>query len=183
MSKKAEIREAGGDVPFPGWDTLEDETLEAESKVILTVRNGAGEVVRRLEGPAGKGLNRAVWDLRLSPPQPVNLSPPREYLPWESPPFGPLAGPGTFTVELARWTGGEMTPLADPTPFEVELLPGLEAIDWQEVAAFQMETHDLIRRAMGAGRQLGEAGRRVVPSEPSCDRYSGSRSRAAQGHP
>ena len=159
--EEGKIREAGGDVPFPGWPTLEDEALEAESKVILTVRNEAGEAVRRLEGPAGKGLNRAVWDLRLAPPQPVDLSPPREYLPWESPPFGPLAGPGTFTVELARWTGGEMTPLADPTPFEVELLPGLDAIDWQEVATFQMETHDLIRRAMGAGRQLGEAKQRL----------------------
>ncbi len=157
-----EIREAGGDVPFPGWQRLEQEALDSDPRLIVTVRNQAGEVVRRLDGPTGKGLHKIAWDLRWTPPQPVDLSPPRKYLPWELPPFGPLAGPGTFTVELAKWADGELTPLTEPTPFEVELLPGLESsVDWQEVSTFQLETSDLLRRALGASRQLAEAGERL----------------------
>ena len=39
------------DVFYPGWDTLKAEDREDPPAVILTIRNAAGQIVRRLAGP------------------------------------------------------------------------------------------------------------------------------------
>ena len=51
------------DVFYPGWDTLKAEDREDPPAVILTIRNAAGQIVRRLGGPGAAGLHRIVWDL------------------------------------------------------------------------------------------------------------------------
>ncbi len=44
--------------------------------VPITITDAAGKNVRTLRGPAQAGLNRACWDLRLSPPLADNTPPP-----------------------------------------------------------------------------------------------------------
>jgi hypothetical protein len=68
--------------------------------VSLTVQDASGKEVRKLAGPANRGINRAVWDLR------------HEALPGRTPAFGdddaprggglpgPLVVPGTYLVTL-----------------------------------------------------------------------------------
>ncbi len=157
------LREAGADVDFPGWATLRDEALESKPKTVLTVRNANGAVVRRLEGAADAGIHRVAWDLRYPPVDPIDLEPPGELPPWASPPHGPLAAPGRYTVELARFDGESITPLGAPQefaiePFDNQSLPGTEP---EAALAFARRTADLYRRLQGAAAELETAGKRV----------------------
>ena len=167
------IREEGGDVPFPGWERLKAEEREDEPAIVLTVtaqdgpfggdRGGKhGHVVRRVTGPATKGIHRVAWDLRYPPPYPTRLEPWTAGAPWDEPPIGPLAPPGRYTVELARLADGELTALAEAQTFAVVPLAGTgDAAEWQAISAFQRRTADLLRRATGVAEAAEEAAERL----------------------
>ena len=48
--------EAGKDAPYPGWAAVEAERREPAPAVVLVVKDAAGNVVRRVEGKAAKGI-------------------------------------------------------------------------------------------------------------------------------
>ena len=152
-AEEAKIREAGGNVPIPDWETLTEEKRAAEPAVLLTVRDADGTVVRRIEAASSAGLHRTAWDLRYPAPDPAQLEPFVAWNPWMRAPFGPLAPPGRYTVELVRREGGELTRLAEPQEVIVKPLhgPGDPAggADWSRIAAFQQRTAELMRRALG----------------------------------
>ncbi len=52
------------DVPFPDWNEIEKERTEKTPIILLTIKDSKGNIVRRLEGPIGKGFHRVAWDLR-----------------------------------------------------------------------------------------------------------------------
>ena len=157
--REAEQREEGGDVFYPSWDELRREDREDDPAILLTVRDGEGEVVRHVPGTNAPGFHRASWDFRYPAPDPVSLQPPGPRAPWESDPFGPMAVPGTYTVELSRRVRGETELLAGPVSFEaVPLHLGtLPAADRNALAAFQQKTARLQRAVLGAQRSLAEA--------------------------
>jgi len=153
---------AGEKIEFPGWDALREEDREIRPAIVLTVRDAAGRVVRRLTGPVSKGIHRVAWDLRYPDLSPVRLQD-REMAPWSDPPAGPLAAPGDFTVEMARLADGELTALGEPQAFRVESLGlnTLEAKDRKALLAFQSEVGELQRAVMAAGEAAGDALRRL----------------------
>ncbi len=158
--EEATLVEQGDDVVFPGWETLRAERRAATSKVLLTVRNAAGEAVRRLEGPSGRGFHRVSWDLRSPPVDPVDLEPPGFQPPWVTPPHGPLVGPGRYTVSIIRVDeSGAMTPLDGPQPFDVVSVSdgSDEGIDHAASATFRGATSELLRAALAASNALGDA--------------------------
>jgi hypothetical protein len=129
--------EAGKDTPHPGWTEVEAERREPKPVVVLTVRDLAGNVVRRIEGKAEKGFHRVAWDLRLPSTQAIGSRSPFEEEDGEEP-RGVLAAPGPYTVSLAKQVAGKTTELAGPVRFEVaRLRPGaLPGADPKETAAF-----------------------------------------------
>lgn len=153
-NQEKELRERGDDVPFPGFDTLRLEELEAEPKVFVVVEDAAGTPVRRVAGPAKKGTHRVAWDLRGPPPNPVNLATPGFRPPWVRPPQGPLAAPGEYRARLVAVSREGVRRLGEPQPFRVKAVPNLpEGTDPAAVAAFQQRTADLLRRAGGAAAE------------------------------
>ena len=54
------------DIPFPGWDAIEEEMREEAPSIRLTIKDSNGIVVQRIKGTAKKGMNRVNWNLRLS---------------------------------------------------------------------------------------------------------------------
>ena len=95
--------------------------VETEDRAQITVRDASGSPVRAFDGPTDNGLNRVYWDLRHEESTPVKLlTPPpnypaaaREWLKGEnneegwrelraegSGENGPLAVPGTYTVDV-----------------------------------------------------------------------------------
>jgi len=169
--------EKGGPIPYPTADGLRAEDDEQEPSIVLTVRDGSGEIVRRVTGPREKGLHRVAWDLRYPSSTPVEVKPPPDRPPWVRPPTGPLALPGTYTVTLAREVDGVVTPLADPQSFEVIPLElaTFAAVDRAEVLAFRKKVARLHRAVRGALEAAKEAEdrlthiRKAVVDTPAAD--------------
>ncbi|HET6593504.1 MAG TPA: hypothetical protein VFG48_11355, partial [Xanthomonadales bacterium] len=144
-----ERQQAGEDTPYPGWDELRREETEEPPAMVLTVRDAAGNVVRRIEGPVTAGFHRVAWDLRYALSSPWTPEPEGEtYI--EIP--GPLAAPGTYRVSLARRVNGELTELGPEQPFAVVAMAerGLKGATPEEVVAFSLRLDDLNRQVRGA---------------------------------
>ncbi|RPA69967.1 glycosyl hydrolase [Cyclobacteriaceae bacterium YHN15] len=144
-------------IPFPGWDQLRREAIEEEPMVLLLVRDKNGEPIRWIEGTAKTGLHRASWDLKLPPPNPINLTVPAFQPPWVSDPEGPLVAPGKYSVELYLLNNGKLEPQGDAQEFNVKAVHPTSN-NYGEMAAFKKQTNDLSRRTSSAARQLSEAG-------------------------
>jgi hypothetical protein len=152
------VRLGGGDVPFPGYDALRQEALESGPRVLVLVRDAAGDPVNWVEGSAEAGLHRVTWDLRHPAPDPVDLSTPGFVPPWAGPPQGPLAAPGTYRAELLLVTSDGVRTIGDAQSFDVLPVPGAPVgTDFEAVVAFQLETAGLLRRVSSAGEELGRA--------------------------
>jgi photosystem II stability/assembly factor-like uncharacterized protein len=148
----------GKPVPFPGWDNLRKEENEEKPSIIMTITDEAGQVVRRLPVPSGKGLHRVAWDLRYPPVDPTVVEE-REPSEWGWNPMGPLVVPGKFTATLAKKIDGVLTPLAEPRAFVVESLnlASLPEKDRTALLDFQKKAGELQRAMMGAGAAAEDA--------------------------
>lgn len=156
-TSKAERREAekelevDEDVPFPGWEALDEEDREVEPAIALTVRNQAGEAVRVLPGPAEAGIHRVAWDLRGPNPEPLPEEMP-ESEGFEDPHSGLLEAPGTYTVSLGVRVNDQITDLGQTQSFEVVPLRtnSLSDASPHQVVAFQQRVSNLNGRLEGA---------------------------------
>jgi photosystem II stability/assembly factor-like uncharacterized protein len=172
--REREIAEAGGDTPTPGWDALREEELEEPPAVVLTVRDAAGEVVRRLTGPTERGLHRVSWSLTYPSTEP--WEPERgEDNPYDprDPDDGVLVAPGAYTVHLATRVDGTLIDSGLSQRFEVVplreggTLPGASPGDF---VAFRTELAELRRSVSGARRVLNDTRERLRAIRESLDR-------------
>ncbi len=148
----------GKPVTFPGWDALRKEEQEQKPEIVLTVTDEAGQVVRRITGPTGKGLQRVAWDLRYPAVDPTPSTRPCASR-GNSAPQGPLVVPGRFSVTLSKNVGGVLTAIAPPRTFVVESLSlaTLPATDKAALLAYQKKAGELQRAMMGAAGAAEEA--------------------------
>jgi len=160
--KQAE--EDGEAISYPAWDDLRAEDREEDPELLVSITDSDGGVVRRFTEKAGKGLQRVTWDLRYPAFNPTSLAPQESGSPWDTPPEGPLAAPGDYTVSLALRVNDQMTPIGEPRTFTTESLnlALLPAADQQAVLDFQRKTGRLQRAVLGAVRAASEAGDRLA---------------------
>jgi hypothetical protein len=163
QEKEKPLLEAGKDTPYPGWAEVEAERREPKPVVVLTVKDAAGNVVRRIEGRTKKGFHRVAWDLRLPAPQAVGSRPPRSDDDEGEEPSGVLAAPGTYTVSLAKQVDGKTTEIAPPVRFEgARLREGaLPSADPKETAAFLARLADVSRASSAATQAVSQALKRA----------------------
>jgi len=163
--RKAEQDRAGEgeDNPYPSWDQLRREDREEAPSVTLTVRDAAGNVLQRIDGPAAKGFHRVAWDMRYPAPDPIDLAPSNDRAPWEGPPKGPMALPGDYSVTLSKRVQGEWVDIAPARSFALKPLfeGGLVTDDRQALLDFQMQSNDLYRAVAGANSAMGELQGRI----------------------
>jgi hypothetical protein len=159
QSAEKDLVKAGQPVTYPSWDDLRAEDREQAPEMIITVRDRAGNVVRRLKGDGSRGLHRTTWDLRYPFTGPVSLGGGGPRSPWDGEERGPQAPPGAYTVSLSRRVRGVETELAGPVAFTTELLGvhSTPAVDLAGSLAFQKEAADLYRAVQGAGRVHADA--------------------------
>lgn len=145
-------------IGVPSLDQLRLEEQEKPPKVYLIIKGAEGQILRRIEVSRDKGIHRAEWDLRYPTSLPTTLASREDRPPWEDPPAGPLALPGTYSVTLAKEQGGQAAELAPPKFFEVRALDlaAFAARDKAEVLEFERNVSDLQRAVLGAGRVVGE---------------------------
>jgi photosystem II stability/assembly factor-like uncharacterized protein len=151
------------DVFYPSWDELKAEDREEAPTVILTIRDAAGQVVRRLSGPTSAGLHRVSWDLRYPDYRPITgREPPPGGAPEGESFFsirnGPIALPGRYTVSLEQRADQGTIELVPAATFEVEALnlATLPPPDREAVLAFARQTGALQRAALGALEALND---------------------------
>lgn len=165
VRQKAEkdLAKDGKDTAYPSWDALRAEDNEEDPSLTFTVRDAQGNVVARVDGSTGAGFHRVAWELRYSAPDPVSLTPSGQLAPWQSPPQGPLAIAGEYSVSLAKRQRGQSSELAGPVSFRIKpLFAGNNiATDQGAVLAFQQSSAELLRRVSAASGKLDEIDTRV----------------------
>lgn len=142
---------AGRPIEYPSNDALRAEAEEEAPSILLTIRDSAGTPVRIITGPAGKGFQRAAWNLQL----PAHVLPrPSSALDdlFDSGPSGPYVVPGRYSVTLAQRVGGVETTLGDPMTFQVTTEPGspVTLADHAARGEFQRRLQVLRRSVTGA---------------------------------
>jgi photosystem II stability/assembly factor-like uncharacterized protein len=156
-AEKAAARK-GEDVAYPSWDALQAEDREEAPTMVLTVTDEAGNVIRRLTGPAAAGMQRVTWNLRWPSSNPVTGTPQRRRDDGDGGPSGPMVAPGTYRVQLAKQVDGVLTALGEPQVFPVEpaSTPTLPVQDRAAVTAFYRKAADLQRAVMGSMQVVNE---------------------------
>jgi photosystem II stability/assembly factor-like uncharacterized protein len=164
-AEKAAVKK--GETPrYPTWDELRAEDEEEAPTMILTVRDDAGNVVRRMSAPASKGITRVTWNLRypsLGPASAPRPGPDAEGGGPSEGPSGHLALPGAYSVTLAKRVGGIETEVAGPQKFSAVPLgiTSLPAADRNALVAFQKQVADLQRAVLGASRVVDDVKDRI----------------------
>lgn len=161
-ARERTLRDAGADVPFPGYETLRAERNESSPLVRVRVSDDTGGPIRWVEVPARVGVHRVTWDLRHPAPTPVSFANPSFRPPWVTEPTGPLAAPGRYTAQLVVIDGGVPTEIGAPQNFSVRPVPTAPAgTDFRAVAGFHQRVAELQRRISIAGSEMGQAAERV----------------------
>lgn len=148
-------------LPYPSLDALRAETRDEIPKILVTIADAGGRVVRRFTAPASKGIQRVAWDLRYPSSLPTELSS-GERAPWDPAPVGPMVVPGRYTASLALSVNGTLTPIAAPQSFDVKPLgPTTLPVDRTASLAFEQKVSRLQRAVTGAIRVGNEVVERL----------------------
>ena len=158
-----ERQKEGEDNPYPSWDQLRREDREEAPSVTLTVRDASGNVMQRIDAPAGEGFHRVAWNMRYPAPDPVELNPDTDFAPWESPPQGPMALPGQYSVSMSKRVEGQLVEISAAHSFTLKALfeGGLVTADRQALLDFEMQSNNLYRAIMGANKASSEIQGRI----------------------
>jgi photosystem II stability/assembly factor-like uncharacterized protein len=142
VSKDRKLAAAGKDNTYPSWEEFKAEDREVAPRVNLNIRDGDGNLVRRINGSTSRGMHRTNWDLRLGGGR-----------------RGPLAIPGTYTVDVTKTVDGETTELIAATEFEIEPLMFDETSqpDREAIMEFVKKAQDLSRSIQGATSVANQA--------------------------
>ncbi|MGB2475494.1 MAG: VPS10 domain-containing protein [Flavobacteriaceae bacterium] len=134
--REKEANKKGLDIPFPGYQKLDDENNENPAKVWVTIKDEQGNIVRHLQSEAKKGTHRITWDLRHFNSQPINPNA-RDRGGWSN--AGPMVTPGVYTAALALEKEGKITQLGDAVTFSVKPIREgvLKGVDYSTYNAYR----------------------------------------------
>lgn len=153
---KAERREmekehdkSGREIGYPPLDRVRAEDDEIKPHLIFTIYDQQGNVIRKLEAEAKKGIHRIAWDFRYPATSPAQIQKPEFDNPFSDPERGPLALPGTYAVSLSKFEGGKVTEISQPVRFTTRLLSNttLPAEDKEALFDFQEKVGEFQRVA------------------------------------
>ena len=139
-----------GNIPFVGWEALEDEVRENKPFVYLEIKDQNGKIINRVEAKNNAGFNRVAWDLRLGGSGVLMLNGKKQEL------TAFLAAPGNYTATLNSFEKGIVSQLADPVNVKVERLgeTAIKGSDMKDVVAFWRQYEQLTRDVNALSMQL-----------------------------
>ena len=143
-----ELEDDNSNVRFVDLDKIIDEEREEEPAIVFTVKNGADEVVRHIEGPAGAGFHRIAWNLRYPS---VDAWVPEVEGEEHPEGAGVLVAPGTFSVSIQQRVDGVLADLGQSQSFDVVSIrePTLPGSTQEQRVVFESQVNELGRAADG----------------------------------
>ena len=142
LSKEKKIKNSN--IPFPGWDALDAEGRESTAKVILTIHDGAGNIINKVSQKASKGSHRIAWDLTHFNPFAISSdgSSRRRYGGG-----GAMVIPGNYSASLHLEKEGSVTPLDGPISFEVKPIREgvLKGASYEDYDSFRVALTELMK--------------------------------------
>lgn len=170
QSAEAASEKEGKAVGFPGWDTLDAETLDAPPMVALVVTDAQGQMIRLVEGDHTAGFHRVAWDLRYPSTTVVGMGDDSRSA------AGMLAAPGTYMVSLMMRQNGAWMPVGAPKSFVVKPLHegALKGAPHSEVAAFWRQFERATRDVSALNLELSNAMDKAIALETALARTPGA---------
>ncbi len=139
LKSEKDLNKSNRDVPFPGWDKLDEERLTDKTELKLVIFDEQGEVVNKLKAPAKKGLNRTNWQLDVASKNMININAGQKQASWWDTGRGYLAAPGKYSAKLIEYKNGKERVLDGPVYFDLTPLlePTLTGAKPSEMVAFR----------------------------------------------
>ena len=143
--REKELNKKKLNVPFPGWDALDLEKNEKGAKVLLTIQDPQGNIIRKISAKAKKGSNRIAWDLKHFNPFSIPENGKIKKGGYNS---GALAIPQAYTATLYLEDNGVVTQLDEPIVFDVKPIREgvLQGVSHQEYDEYRNNLSALIRK-------------------------------------
>ena len=98
QKKEKELIKSEEDTTYPSYEDLYAEVNEEKPKLLFTIKNSSGKVVKKIFKNPSKGLQRINWNLRYEENNPIDLSTASFYNPFAGTSEGTLVNPDTFIV-------------------------------------------------------------------------------------
>ncbi len=139
LRKESEKEAKDRDISFPGWDQLDEESNEEKAVIQIIISDGGGNLVKRINAPSKKGINRVNWELDVASKAVIDINAKKRQRSWRDTGRGYLATPGTYTANLVEFKDGVETIIDGPQTFEVAPLlePTLKGASYEEMTAFR----------------------------------------------
>ena len=157
-------------IPFPGWEEVEQERRQPKPLILLTIKDSEGNVVDHVTGPVKKGMHRVTWDLRYPSAQAID---PDQVDPEnDNEPRGLMVPPGTYTVTMAKMEDGITKVLSEPVSFVVKPLyeGALQGNSPAEIDAYRQQVKELQKAVTAASKALGNATKRTLAMQEALAR-------------
>jgi len=144
QEKEKKLIENAKDAVYPDYNALKAEGDEIAPRLVFTIKNATGKVVKKVIKKPEAGLQRFKWDLRYEQQIPINLNKSSFYNPFSDKRESTLVSPGVYTIEL-HLLDTEMKLLVKPVTFSVKALNNtiMPAEDKVAKVAFQREVNTL----------------------------------------
>jgi len=160
--QQEELEKDWKDTPYVGYEKLEKERRQPAPEVVLTVRDGSGDIVRTLTGPTTAGFHRVAWDLTYPTSAPVTSLSPSGTGDDDEPDRGHsgfMAPPGPYSVTLSTRIDGVVKDVGGPVSFDVvRVFDGvLKGTEPEDAAVFMRRVAEL-KRAVDAASQAVSLG-------------------------
>ena len=159
MKKEGKLNKANSNIPFPGWDALEDEKNEKKSMVWLNIKDSDGNIINNISQPAKKGTQKISWNLRHSSSTPidpdrVSRGQGRGWRSWG----GPMAIPGKYSASIYLEANGKYKLLDGPIDFDVNSIRDgvLKGADYETYNSYRNEFTKLQSDLAMANKMMSE---------------------------
>ena len=174
QEKEKKAKEDGVAIDYPTYEEFVAEDNYEDAYLLFIIKDANGNEVRKMKRPASKGVKRATWNLRYPPTTPIRTDNPSVGR-YSNANEGPLALPGSYTVELWQADNGVFTKLVEPTAFEVKALEN-STLDRQteDNIAFKREVQELRRKMRGSGSEHGDLDKRLKHIKAAIQKYPGA---------
>ena len=141
QKKEKDLNKANKNVPFPGWDALDQEGQEEAAQILLTITDQEGNIINKVKQKASKGSHRIAWNLEHFNPFPISLSGRSRRG------GGALVTPGTYKASLHLEKGGQVTALDGPISFDVKAIRNgvLKGASYEDYNAFREELTEFLK--------------------------------------